>query len=458
MERPRAAGSSELVVVGAGLAGLAAALTAAESGLDVVLVEKQRSIGGSSAMSGGHFAFSQTPQQLASGVEDSSELFLRDLLDVGGHVNDEGLLQAYLSHQAATREWLVEHGARFVELTRSSGQSVARSHHCDIRGLLGDLHAAFEKLGGRTLFERRAVELRRSQDGVVYGVVVQGPQGLSCLEAPRGVVLTTGGFSRGVDLLQTFAPDQLNAIPYGGLGNTGDGLRMAWRLGAGMADMGYVVGTYGSHPETSLEFHELLTTYYHGALIVNVHGRRFVDESRSYKVLGRACLAQPHGLGFQIFDSPIRAQSMPGVPLLDIDQIESIGHLFKADSLEELADAAGIDPAGLVSTVQRYNLAIRSREADEMGRLGLCNGIGELAPIERGPFYAYPAKALLTTTFGGITISPEAEVRDVDGGIIPGLFAAGELTGGFHGAAYMTGTSLGKSAVFGRIAALTAAE
>ena len=163
------------------------------------------------------------------------------------------------------------------------------------------------------------------------------------------MILATGGFSRSTDLLRTFAPEQLAAIPYGGAGNTGDGLKMAWKLGAGVADMSYITATYGSHPDTGEEFHELLTAYYMGAIIVNKDGRRFMDESQSYKTLGREVLKQPEGLGFEIFDAKIRAKSHPGIPLNDIGMIEDLGHIFKADSLEELAEAAGIDADALVT-------------------------------------------------------------------------------------------------------------
>nr|WP_306294112.1 FAD-binding protein [Paenarthrobacter nitroguajacolicus] len=220
-----------------------------------------------------------------------------------------------------------------------------------------------------------------------------------------------------------------------------------------MADMAYISGTYGSHPETGPEFHELLTAYYMGAIIVNINGERFVDESKSYKTLGSECLKQPEGLGFEVFDSVVRAKSHPGVPLNDIGMLEDIGHVHKADSLDELAMVIGINAARLQGTVERYNEAVAGKRADDFGRTGLCNGAGELLPIQTGPFYAYPAKTLMTTTYCGITIDTDARVIDVSGDVIEGLYAAGEVTGGFHGKAYMTGTSLGKGALFGRLAA-----
>lgn len=442
----------DLVVLGSGIAGQSAATSAAQAGLKVVLVEKSGKLGGSSAMSGGFFAFSGTEEQAAEGVQDSAELFLQDMLSTGGGFNDRALLDAYLGRQAETYRWLKEQGAHFRALELSSGQSAPRSHNTVITDLLANLHRTFTELGGQTRLGHRAVRLVRGSDSAVTGVVVESEDGETLLNARAGVILATGGFSRSIELLRTFAPEQLAAIPYGGAGNTGDGLRMAWKLGAGMADMSYITATYGSHPETGEEFHELLTAYYMGAIIVNKDGNRFVDESQSYKTLGREVLKQPDGLGFEIFDAKVRAKSHPGIPLNDIGMIEDLGHLFKADTLEELAAAAGIDTAALVATVERYNASVAGHAADEVGRTHLCNGVGELLPLDQGPFYAYPAKSLMTTTYCGLTINPSAEVVDVDGDVIPGLYAVGEVTGGFHGAAYMTGTSLGKGAVFGRIA------
>ncbi|MBT2514672.1 flavocytochrome c [Arthrobacter sp. ISL-30] len=443
----------DLIVVGSGIAGQTAATSAAEAGLKVILLEKTGNLGGSSAMSGGWFAFTGTEEQASEGIRDSPELFLQDMLDAGQNLNDPSLLQAYLTHQQDTYQWLKRHGVEFREVEISSGQSARRSHNSLIKEVLAILHRDFTATGGQTLLNRQAVRLVQDVSGRVTGVITRSEEQEELFTATGGVVLATGGFSRGTELLKIFAPEQLAAIPYGGKGNTGDGLRMAWRLGAGMADMSFVSGTYGSHPDTGEDFHELLTAYYMGAVIVNKNGRRFVDESQDYKTLGRVVLDQPEGLGFEIFDAKVRAKSHRGIPLKDIDTLEDIGHVYKADTLEELAEMAGIDREGLVESIRRYNAAVRGEEPDDVGRSSLCNGVGELLPIDEAPFYAYPAKSLMTTTYCGLTISPRGQVLDVDGEVIDGLYAIGEVTGGFHGAAYMTGTSLGKGAVFGRIVA-----
>ncbi|MER7922348.1 FAD-dependent oxidoreductase [Streptomyces sp. NPDC096057] len=448
---------ADVVIIGGGVAGLSAALTAAELGRSVVVLEKQPQPGGSSAMSGGFFAFCETDEQRAHGVSDSRELFLTDLREVGGHRNDEALLAAYLDRQEELYRWLKRLGVTFPALELSSGQSVPRSHHTPPRPLLALLTERLLATGhARILTEHRAVELERA-DGRVHGVLVESPAGPRRFGARGGVIVTSGGFSRSSELLGIFAPAQTAALPYGGAGNTGDGLRMAWKLGAGFRDMGWISATYGSHPETGVERHELLCAYYLGAIIVNTNGRRFVDESHSYKLLGDTCLRQPEGLGFQIFDSQVRERSEPGVPLSDIDFLEDKGRLFKGDTLAELAAEAGLDPAVLTATVEHYNAAVRGEVADEFGRDGLCNHTGRRGELTKGPFYAYPAKALMTSTYCGLTITANAEVTDVRGAVIEGLYAAGEVTGGFHGVAYMTGTSLGKGALFGRTAGREAA-
>lgn len=447
----------DVVVVGAGIAGLCAAITAAELGRQVVVLEKQPKLGGSTAMSDGFFAFTGTNEQHADGVVDSGDILLKDLQEAGGYQNDEQLLRTYVERQHELYRWLQAAGIEFDALQRSGGQSVARSHHTDPGRLLARLSSRLVDTGrGRVLTDHHVTGLHRVDDRVT-GVRARTPTGPLRVQAAGGVVLASGGFTRSAELLGIFAPHQLAAIPFGGLGNTGDGLRMAWKLGAGFRDMGYIAGTYGSHPDTSIEAAELLYAYYLGGIIVNSKGRRFADESLSYKTLGDACLRQPHGLGFQVFDQRVRARSRRGVPNYDIDVLEAKGRLVAADTLTELATRAGIDPNGLVNTVSRYNATVRGEYDDDLGRDALCNHTGELVEILEPPFYAYPAKTLMTSTYCGLTINTHAQVLDVDSTPITGLYAAGEITGGFHGTAYVTGTSLGKAALFGRIAGQHAA-
>ena len=200
-------------------------------------------------------------------------------------------------------------------------------------------------------------------------------------------------------------------MPYGGVGNTGDGLRMAWMLGAGLADIGHVAGTYGQHADTTDDEHELLTANYLGAILVNAHGERFADESESYKVLGSAVLGQPGRMAYQVFDSVVRARSRPGVPLSDMERIEELGHLVSAPTDRRRSSASsGFLPGRLERTVGAVQRERVGRRDDVFGRTGLVNGVGTLVPVETAPFYAYAAVTAMTSTYGGLSVAPDTSV------------------------------------------------
>ena len=438
----------DAIVVGGGLAGAAAAQQLAQSGRRVAILEKGDRLGGSTALSGGWFALSGTSLQRDAGVEDSDDLFLADMRRTGGGHADESLLQALVGGQAHAVEAIARAGAWTDELKVSAGMTVARAHLVRIRDLLAHLHAEAASAGTVVITGWRAERLI-ADGGRVVGVASAEEE----IVADGGVVLATGGFSRSRELLELFVPDQAAAMPYGGAGNTGDGLRMAWMLGAGLADIGHVSGTYGQHPETTDDEHELLTANYLGAILVNARGERFADESDSYKVLGSAVLNQPGRTAFQVFDAVVRARSRPGVPLSDMERLAELGHLASAPSLEALAALLHIPADNLARTVAQYNEAVSGATDDAFGRTGLVNGVGALTPIAAPPFYAYAAVTAMTSTFGGLRVAPDTAVLRVDGTRIDGLYAAGEVVGGFHGASYMTGTALTKALVFGMAAA-----
>ncbi|WP_162564227.1 MULTISPECIES: FAD-dependent oxidoreductase [Microbacterium] len=444
----RHSGSFDAIVLGGGLAGLAAAQRLAAHGHRVALLEKRDRLGGSTALSGGWFALSGTAAQRRLGVDDSDDLFLSDMRETGGGCADESLLRALVDGQAHAVEAIDRAEAWTDELKVSAGMTVARAHLVRIHALRAHLEAE-AVAAGAVIRRGLAADRLVVDDDRVIGVEAGG----EVLLGSSGVVLATGGFSRSRELLELFVPHQAAAMPYGGVGNTGDGLRMAWLLGAGLADIGHVSGTFGQHADTTDDEHELLTANYLGAILVNAHGERFADESASYKVLGSAVLGQPGRAAFQVFDAVVRARSRPGVPLSDMERLEELGHLVSAPSIPALAAGHGIRPENLERTIAQYNSAVAEGVGDAFGRTGLVNGVGALTPVEKPPFYAYAAVTAMTSTFGGLRVAPDAGVRRIDGTRIAGLYAAGEVAGGFHGASYMTGTALTKALVFGVIAA-----
>jgi fumarate reductase flavoprotein subunit len=446
------AAGHDVIVVGAGLAGHCAALAAAAAGARVLLLESEPEPGGSSVISAGFFAFAGTPLQREAGVADSEALLEADLISVGGGAADPALVRAYATRQLALHDWLVARGVRFTALEQGGGQSVARAHRTDPAALMTALRGAIdaEPRITRRLGQRVASLLR---DGARAAGVATASGG----EFRAGaVVLATGGFSMAEDLLARFAPGQDAAIRVGGAGCRGDGLRMALALGADLRDMAHIQGTFGAHRDSGGARYEALLAFYLGAIIVNQDGRRFVDESISYKLIGTACLRQPGGLAFQLFDQSVFERGEAGVPLFDFAAQRDAGRLVSAETPEALARACGMDPAVLAATLAEYNAGIAAGAAP--GREGLCNGTGAPPPLAKPPFHAFPCGTALLATYCGLAVDAEGAVLDAAGQRIPGLYAAGEVTGGFHGAAYMTGSALGKAGVFGLAAGAAAAS
>lgn len=434
--------NADVVVVGAGMAGFCAAIAAADAGASVLLLEKELRTGGSSRLSGGSFAFAGTDQQAAAGLEDSTERMLDDLRAVGQDRNDPALLAAFGAEQHTTYRWLEGMGFAFGPPKVASGQSVPRTHRADPVGMFGLLEAAALATGRvRLLLGIGTTRLLRDETGVL---TAQGDR----IGAARGIVLTTGGFMRSESLLATFAPNQTGALRMGGDGCTGDGLRMAWHLGADLRDMGFIRGTFGIHPDAGPEDHHFVHSIYMGAIAVNRQGRRFVDESLSYKLVGDACLAQPGAIGFQVLDRDILERAPADGSSFDLGAELRAGRLIEAPTLNALAERLGIGAAGLAETVAAYNADVDRG----VGRTSLSSGWGKPVRIERGPFYGYPSRSAVVGTYCGLAVDAAMRVIDVFGDPIPRLFAAGHVTGGFHGAGYMTGTALSKAAVFGRIA------
>jgi fumarate reductase flavoprotein subunit len=261
-------------------------------------------------------------------------------------------------------------------------------------------------------------------------------------------------------MLKQFVPHQAQGVRYGGKGNMGDGIKMAWALGAGVRDMVFVKGTFGFHPNSRKEDGRNWTklAVYRGAIAVNREGKRYVDESKSYKLLGDAVLQQPDSIAFQIFDQNIMDSAADGVPPFDFRSAQRRGLVFEGATLAELAQKIGVDAAQLAVTVERYNGFVAAGVDADFGRDGLSTHYGKLVKIERAPFYAYPSTSGIIATYCGLTVDADTRVLNVFGEPIAGLYAAGELMGGFHGVAYMTGSSLGKCVIFGRIAGRNAAR
>ncbi|MGE7601599.1 FAD-dependent oxidoreductase [Peribacillus sp. NPDC097675] len=440
----------DVIIVGAGMAGLCAALEATEQGSRVAIFEKQDTIGGSSLLSGCFMAFAGTNFQERLGIQDSTASLIEDMLTVGQHQNDEALVEAYGKHQLETYNWLVAHGIQFQDCQAVSGHSNPRGHTIIPEQAIYTLRNKAVENGAILYLDSPVNRLIIKEDRVSGVVYEQNGEKKECF-ANSGVILSTGGFSQSEEMLHLYAPQLDETIRLGGTGNQGDGLKLAASVGAWLIDFPNLKGTYGFHPNSSNERKRQAHTFYKGGIIVNEEGNRFVNESISYKLLGDAALQQKQRT-FQVFDQTVMNESVKNDALYDFDLLYSENLIVSADSLEELAHLLRIPTESLVQTVASYNEGI-ARGKDMYGRKTLTHTFGSPLPIQRAPYYAMETVAAMLATYAGVRVNSRAEVVNPFNEVISGLYAAGEMVGGFHGAGYMTGSSLGKAAIFGRIAA-----
>ncbi len=453
----------DVVVAGGGGAGIAAAIELMDSKAETIVFEKQSGIEDSSTFQcAGIFTCAGTDFQEREGIQDSDALLYKDLMEVGQWKNDEKLVQAYVKNQLDTYYWLTKLGVNWITIEALAGMSVPRGHVTDPAESLRLLKVVAEKKGARLLFRTKVTELLTDEDRGITGVIAEGVQGSMRVKARKGVILATGGFGRDIRRLEAIDSRYSQVVPLVGLGHTGDGHRMAEKLGAFLKDIEYVKPTFGLHVAGTSN--ALLTLmFYNGAIIVNKNGRRFINESLSYKDIAKASLYEPEGVGYQIFDQKIyeigvkKAEGIcPEKAIQGLDK-GRIQLTVKANTIEELASKIAVPPQALQETVNRYNVQADAGKDTDFGRSTLAGGTGSIAKINSAPFYAYPSRSSLVGTYGGIVVDEEMHVLSRRGKI-PALYAAGEIVGGFHGASYMSGTAFAKAVIFGRIAGRNAAK
>ena len=441
--------SADIVVIGAGGAGMSAAIQAVQNGAtNVVIVEKTGMAGGNTTRSTGGLNASETTFQDRDGIEDSNQLFIDDTMKGGKNINDPELVKYMAENSAEALYWVNDMGADLTVVGLFGGASVKRIHRPSDTSAVGPvlvktLLSVVEKNNIPVLYNTKAEEIITDANGAVSGVKVTDAEGTYTINC-KAVIIATGGFGANSEMVE-----KLNANLKGfGTTNvaaaTGDGIAMGTAIGAATVDMEQIQTHPTVHPETQTMYTEAVRG--NGAIIVNKEGARFTNEMGTRDVVSAAILEQTDGQAWLIFDEAVRKS------LKAIEGYISAGIVFQSETIEGLAAEIGADPATLSATMAKFADDVKAGNPDEFGRAGL-----EL-PLTEANFYACMVAPAIHHTMGGLKINTAAEVLNEEGNAIAGLFAAGEVTGGVHGANRLGGNAVTDIVVFGKAAGTSACD
>lgn len=489
--------TADVVIVGAGAAGLSAAIEAVDNGAEsVIIIEKTSTTGGSLNFTSGSMSGAETIIQEIDGIEDTKESFVQDILNNGAALDgtvlgDEELIRTFVDEDVDAINWLWEHGLSDnpfgVDRQTGTMNVFAPEHQLysqkrTIKPKPHDgkkyksaaheiLDAEVAKLSQITIdFQTNAIQLVNNEAGQVLSVVAVNADGEKVrYDANKGIIMATGGYSGNGAMMGEFVENGSNYLPGGSAGADGYGIYMMQNVGAYIDEevMSYIP-TFPMGLDLGKGPGQIASTYMWkaGGICVNQEGKRFVDEtSADVKVREVSLEEQTNAIQYDIFTDKIISDTerlrssifwsffyAPGQPFNKF--------VVEADSLEELAGKLGIDAANLATTVADYNSHVESGETDEFGRQFTEESLkanaaysAAINKIDGEKYYAVPLKALCVMTLGGVKTNTQGQVLDAAGTAIPGLYAAGEVVGGIWGKFVSGGTGVMGPIAFGRIAA-----
>lgn len=439
---------ADIVVIGAGGAGMSAAIEAAQNGAtNVVVLEKMPQTGGNTIRTTGGMNAAETELQAKEGIEDSVELMVEDTMKGGKNLNDIGLVKILSEKSAEGVNWVNEIGGDLSEVGMFGGASVKRIHKPTGGAAVGPMlvqtfNKNLEELNIPVMLETSAKQII-VDDGKVTGVMASNSEGEFQIDC-KAVVLATGGFGANTEMVieNKAELEGFGTTNHGGA--TGDGIAMAKELQVELVDMDQIQTHPTVHPETQTMYTEAVRG--NGAILVNKEGKRFVNELLTRDVVSEAILGQTDKQAYLLFDQNVRDG------LKAIEKYISAGIIFESDTIEGLAEQIGVDAAALAETIKAYEGYATAGKDEEFGRESMEE------PLNNPKYYAGLCAPAIHHTMGGVKINTASEVLKVDGAKINGLFAAGEITGGVHGANRLGGNAVTDIVVFGRIAGKGASD
>jgi len=449
---------TDIVVLGSGAAGMSAAIEAARAGAEVVVLEKLSRNGGSSRTSSGMVLAGGSDFQNAAGIEDSPEALRQYWLNRAEGDADTDLIDYAASNALESLQFLVDMGISYTkDLILYSGTQATRRAHLPPgygREFMDKIVETAEDLGVTVYTDTKAVSLIKEGSRITGVKALHN--GADFTVNAGAVIIATGGFDHNEELKAKYAPDAAGAWAVSAPQNTGDGLLMGMEAGADTVFKGGVIGWKVVSPgygHTTMIGRPL---YGLPNLIVDSEGNRFTDESLDYPFIFNAMAENGSDKFYFIFDSDAgdteTLEASTGTRQ-SLDLAVEAKVAFKADSIEELAETAGL--GSLAAAVEKFNTAFINGQDPEFDR-----DPATMEEISEGPFYALQCQTATLGTFGGLKVSVDGEVLDKTGAPIEGLYAAGEVANGdFFGSVYpASGSSLGMSVIFGRKTGMTAAS
>mgnify|MGYP001270095227 FL=1 len=488
---------ADVVVVGAGGAGMTAAITAAAEGKSVVILESQSMVGGNSVRATGgmnagktvyqdenefgesagvektlktaaeKYADNETITALAktvseqwaayqanpTGYFDSVELMELDTMIGGKGINDPELVETLCANSADAIDWLDEHGITLHNVSSFGGASVKRIHRpVNAEGktvsvgsyMIPLLQENCEKAGVKMMLDTTATEILTDANGAAVGVKATGASGETVTVNAKAVVLASGGFGANLDMVVKYKPELKGFMTTNAPGIQGQGIEMAQAIGAATVDMDQIQ----IHPTVEANTAALITEGLRGdgAILINEEGQRFIDEVGTRDVVSAAEIAQTGSYSWLVVD-----QAMADASSVIQGYIKK-GYTVTGATYEELGKAMGVDAAAFAETMEKWNGCVEAKNDPDFGRTSFAN------PLNTAPYYAVKVTAGVHHTMGGLKINANTEVLNEKGEVIPGLFAAGEVTGGVHGANRLGGNAVADFTVFGRIAGAAASD